>query len=145
MEHIIYTSYFGISSSLPKEFCQIAICGKCPDWWTGKWTKILAPKYWFFKKWKEDHDNDFYTKQFYSEVLSPLNPSDIANMLFKISEGKIPCMMCYEKTGDFCHRHIVADWLNKNIVVYNFKCIEYVSSFYNPSLKKEQYHEEKHG
>ncbi len=20
--------------------------------------------------------------------------------------------MCYEKPGDFCHRHLVADWLN---------------------------------
>ena len=21
---------------------------------------------------------------------------------------------CYEKPSDFCHRHLVADWLNKN-------------------------------
>lgn len=22
-------------------------------------------------------------------------------------------LVCYEKSGDFCHRHIVADWLNQ--------------------------------
>jgi uncharacterized protein (DUF488 family) len=23
-------------------------------------------------------------------------------------------LLCYEKPGDFCHRHLVADWLTKN-------------------------------
>ena len=23
-------------------------------------------------------------------------------------------LICYEKPTDFCHRHLVADWLNKN-------------------------------
>ena len=27
-------------------------------------------------------------------------------------------LICYEKTGDFCHRHILANWLNKNNVLY---------------------------
>ena len=24
------------------------------------------------------------------------------------------CLMCYEKPSDFCHRHLVANWLNEN-------------------------------
>lgn len=35
--------------------------------------------------------------------------------------GKEICLICYEKPSDFCHRHLVADWLNKNGV----KCKEY--------------------
>lgn len=31
-------------------------------------------------------------------------------------------LICYEKPTDFCHRHLVADWLNKN----GFKCDEYL-------------------
>ena len=31
-------------------------------------------------------------------------------------------LLCYEKPDDFCHRHLVADWLNKN----GYKCEEYV-------------------
>ena len=23
-------------------------------------------------------------------------------------------LVCYEKPSDFCHRHLVADWFNKN-------------------------------
>ena len=30
-------------------------------------------------------------------------------------------LLCYEKPGDFCHRHLVADWLTKNGV----NCIEW--------------------
>ena len=29
--------------------------------------------------------------------------------------------LCYEKPGDFCHRHLVADWLTKSGV----NCIEW--------------------
>lgn len=31
------------------------------------------------------------------------------------------CLICYEKPADFCHRHLVAKWLNDN----NFKCKEW--------------------
>ena len=31
-------------------------------------------------------------------------------------------LVCYEKPSDFCHRHLVADWLNKN----GFECKEFV-------------------
>ena len=31
-------------------------------------------------------------------------------------------LLCYEKRGDFCHRHLVADWLNKN----GFNCEEWI-------------------
>jgi uncharacterized protein (DUF488 family) len=26
-------------------------------------------------------------------------------------EGKV--LLCYEKSGDFCHRHLVAEWLRR--------------------------------
>lgn len=31
------------------------------------------------------------------------------------------CLVCYEKPCDFCHRHLVADWLNE----HGFKCKEW--------------------
>ena len=30
-------------------------------------------------------------------------------------------LICYEKPTDFCHRHLVADWFNKN----GIRCKEY--------------------
>lgn len=40
-------------------------------------------------------------------VLRGLNPHAWAKRL----QGKV--LLCWEKPGDFCHRHIVADWLRK--------------------------------
>ena len=28
--------------------------------------------------------------------------------------GDNAVMLCYEKPGDFCHRHLIADWITKN-------------------------------
>lgn len=34
-------------------------------------------------------------------------------MLKNRSEGKDIILLCYEKDGDFCHRHILAKWLSE--------------------------------
>ena len=76
--------------------------------------KALAPKWDFFQEWKENHDNDFYTKCFVKYVLVPLNPKEIEKMLYWMSAGRDVALVCYEKPGDFCHRHLVSKWLNEN-------------------------------
>lgn len=38
-----------------------------------------------------------------------LNPNDILKEL-----GEDAVLLCYEKPGDFCHRHLVSQWLNEN-------------------------------
>jgi uncharacterized protein (DUF488 family) len=70
-------------------------------------------------KWKESHDNDYYIKCFNEQVLDKLNPYsvlfEIKDLLDKNSiQSNDICLICYEKPNDFCHRHLVADWLNKN-------------------------------
>ena len=72
---MIYTSYFGNLKKLPEHIIPISICGKAPDWYTGLQYKKLAPKWWFFKEWKENHDNDFYIEHFNKEVLNTLEAS----------------------------------------------------------------------
>lgn len=117
----IYTSYFAKLRSLPKDIIPIAICGKSPIWYKGLEYKKLAPKYKFFMEWKQNHDNDFYIEHFNSEVLNNLNFEDVIHDLLVLGQGKDVALICYEKPTDFCHRHLVADWLTKN----NFSCTEY--------------------
>ena len=119
----IYTSYFAKLKSLPENIIPISICGKAPDWYKGLQYKKLAPKYDFFMKWKENHDNDYYVKCFNEQVLSQLDPLKTVYELLITTSGakKDVCLLCYEKPSDFCHRHLVADWLNKN----GIKCEEY--------------------
>ena len=114
----IYTTYFANLKKLPKEIVPVSICGKCPDSYKGVQYKKLAPKYNFFMKWKENHDNDYYIQHFNDEVLNNLNQETVVNELMRVAgiNDITKCdiaLVCYEKPGDFCHRHLVAEWLNK--------------------------------
>lgn len=129
---MIYTSYFAKLRALPKNVIPISICGKAPDWYKGLQYKKLAPKYDFFMKWKENHDNDYYIKCFNEQVLDGLDAYDVVDNLYKllteeermlIEITNCPpwsnphvniALICYEKPSDFCHRHLVSEWLNKN-------------------------------
>lgn len=109
---MIYTSYFANVKNLPDDLYPIAICGRSPEGWNGPEYKRLAPKWEFFKVWKETHDNDYYIREFGEKVTGKLNADSIVAELMQLCpEGKEPCLICYEKPGDFCHRHLVADWL----------------------------------
>jgi len=87
----------------------VSIAAKCPDWYKGREYKKLAPKYWFFKKYKEDGDEEYYTKQYYKEVLDKLDPEVVFNEL-----GETSIIICWEH-NKFCHRFIVAEWLSKEL------------------------------
>ena len=120
---MIYTSYFAKLKSLPENIIPISICGKAPDWYKGLQYKKLAPKYDFFMKWKETKDNDYYIDCFNELVLKPLNARDVVGELQGITPYGTSdiVLICYEKPGDFCHRHLVADWLNN----HGFRCEEW--------------------
>lgn len=127
---MIYTSYFAKLKSLPEHIVPISICGKAPDWYKGLQYKRLAPKYDFFIKWKENHDNDYYIKCFNEQVLNKLSAEQTVKELYELISNMVLnpklfsdislvpdiALICYEKPSDFCHRHLVADWLNKNDV-----------------------------
>ena len=120
-----YTTYFANLKKLPKKVHPISICGKAPDWYEGLQYKKLAPKYDFFIKWKENHDNDYYIKCFNEQVLNNLNAKEVLLELSELigfnNRHKDICLICYEKPNDFCHRHFVADWLRQN----GFECKEW--------------------
>ena len=111
----IYTSYFAKLKKIPEDIVRISICGKAPDWYDGIQYKKVAPKYGFFQEWKKNHDNDFYIEHFNAEVLDNLVAKNVYEDLNKLSDGKDCVLICYEKSEDFCHRHLVADWLNQKL------------------------------
>lgn len=137
---MIYTSYFAKLKKMPNNIIPISICGKAPEFYKGLQYKKLAPKYGFFMEWKKNHNNDFYIEHYNDEVLSKLNPYDILLELYNLlsneqkqvlktekrniwNSQKIHiALLCYEKPSDFCHRHLLAKWLNK----YGFECKEWI-------------------
>jgi len=101
------TSYFSKSGQDPN---AVSIAGKAPNWYKGREYKKLAPKYWFFKKYKQDSDETFYTEQYRKEVLGALDPKEVFKEL-----GEDAVLLCWEKPKWFCHRHIVARWLEESL------------------------------
>lgn len=119
----ILTSYFANIRNLPNNVEPIAICTLCPVGYNGKKYKCLAPSSKLLLKWKKDKDINYYIQHFQEEVLNKLNISCVIMDLINLAAGKIPCLICYEKPSDFCHRHLVAEWLREipNVYVKEFK------------------------
>ena len=111
---MLYTTYFAWLRDLPAGIVPVAICGKAPDWFRGVQYKKLAPKYGFFSEWKQNRDNHFYVRCFDEQVLSHLRAGDVLNELRELTGGEEIALVCYEKPEDFCHRHLVANWMREN-------------------------------
>lgn len=108
---MIYTTYFANLRHLPTTVTPIAICGDVPKFYTGLTYKKLAPKYSFWSVWEKTKDNDYYIENFNKLVLDNLNQEDVVSDLLSLSPTEDIALVCYEKPKDFCHRHLVADWL----------------------------------
>ena len=111
----IYTTYFAKVKDLPKDITPISICGKAPDGWTGLQCKHLAPKWTFFQEWKKNGDNNYYIEHFQKEVLDTQDAYHIYCELLAMSPTEKIALVCYEKPTDFCHRHLVAQWLSNSL------------------------------
>ena len=72
----------------------------------------LAPKLSFWKIWhdnigkiSEEENNRYYVQEYWNQVLSKLDPEKV----FRDLDNSV--LLCYEPNPMFCHRHIVAAWL----------------------------------
>lgn len=108
----------------------VSIAGGAPKWYTGRQYKNLAPKYWFFKEYKEEitfikhskeictelaMEREFAAQQLYierynKEVLDRLDPQQVYNDL-----GRDAVLLCWEPPGQFCHRRLAATWLENEL------------------------------
>ena len=78
----------------------------------GKAITELAPKKGFWLEWKEnigkipeEKNTRFYIKHYYDEVLSQVDVMDL------LKDEEDPVLLCYEKGQDFCHRHVLAEYI----------------------------------
>ena len=109
----IYTSYFANLKNLEKEdILPIGICCYPPKWFNGPNLGAIAPTPDILEKCRSSHAE--YEKRYRAEVLSIFKDvSTLINKISYISGGKDVALCCYEKPSDFCHRHIVAKWLEE--------------------------------
>lgn len=113
----VYTSYFAKLDKIPKDIYPIAISCTVPNWVNIARYVPLAPPYSLLSRYKKDKDSIAFEVEFRETVLGHLEKEKVLNQLEQISNGKDVVLMCYEKRGDFCHRHLVASWLGAEELV----------------------------
>ena len=90
--------------------------------------KILAPSKDLLLGYKNGQISDAeYTVQFLAQ-LEKLNANNIIEDLRKLGNGKSVGLICHCSTKNFCHRHLVAEWIKnctgRNVVEFkNEKCL----------------------
>jgi hypothetical protein len=112
---MIYTSYFNSKKYNMEKGVSIARSTPSLLVKNGlKEYKQLAPTMSMLLTYKamcragnQEDAEDMYTNNFL-KLLSKLDPSKVYNDL----DGKV--LLCYERPFEFCHRHLVAEWLIKN-------------------------------
>lgn len=112
----IYTSYFAMQKKIDMlGLTTFSISRLHPKFYKGEVFWKLAPSSSILTQYKEGPQNEgaqkVYTYRFQHEVLDRLDPKDIYAELSVLSGGHDIVLLCYEKSSDFCHRHLVAKWL----------------------------------
>lgn len=133
----IFTSSYDNVKKFPGNMRLISISGDKGKavGFEGNSYSLLAPKYSFWKEWHDNYYNkkpllesvSFYIENYYNSVLKHLKAEQVVNDL-----KNNDILLCYEETGEFCHRYIVGEWLNNagfNVCELdkNFKEVQYPS------------------
>ena len=114
---MIYTSFFDRMEIVPN---PVSIALESPLSYSGPKASWLAPKKDFLVAYKKGIINpEQYTKRYHAQILNALDPhASVVELMdcYKDNFGKplknqIITLLCYEKPGEFCHRHLVAEWL----------------------------------
>lgn len=116
----IYTGYFAKISDYEKlGIVPVGIALGSPHFFHGLTYKKLAPKPWMLTKFKTGElSEDEYVENFKNLVLKYLSVEVVKIELEALSEGKDIVLLCWEATGKFCHRNIVAEWIGcKELIV----------------------------
>ena len=88
---------------------SVNIAVKPPPYFVGMYYPDLYPQWDFLEQYKIDGDEQKYTRAYYDLVLNRLDPEKV----YKGLKGFT--LLCWEKPGMFCHRRIVAQWIQDNL------------------------------
>ncbi len=142
---MIYTSNYDTVKGLDANLVSISGNKGIDANFEGKYAASFAPKYLFWRVW---HDNkgavddkinmDYYINQYYYQVLKRMNLEYELNKL-----GENPILLCYESSNEFCHRFLLASYIElktkqtvPEIIGVNNK--EFITTDYKPCYVKDK-------
>lgn len=99
------TSYF----AKYKEPNGVSIAKSTPKWFQFTMDMRLVPTWGMIEGIKKGFlSTEDYEIVYREKVLSPLDPWEI----YRDHENSV--LLCWERIGEFCHRRIVAKWIEEN-------------------------------
>ena len=121
---MIFTGYFAIIRKLPENVIPISIARWQPKWLKDNPIPVisnLAPSAELLNQYHNLNDEDVYTKKYLSEI-NKYSENDILQMIntaantnhIETDPNQHVMLCCYEKASDFCHRHLLAKYLNEH-------------------------------
>ncbi len=129
---MIYTTYFAAMKKLPEGVEPVSIARFLPKGIQIRSCSKFFPPESLLKRYKaKEISDDEYAEIYRKEVLLGLD----AKAAGKALDGK--ALVCFEKTGSFCHRNLVAEWFRANGVA----CEEFSvdnQSLFDSNEKPEQ-------
>ena len=84
----------------------VAICAGVPKGWGGRQYRALAPRWNMLKLPEAEYRAE------YAAILARLDPAQVFADL-----GPDAILLCWEQPGEFCHRRLIAEWLEENLGV----------------------------
>lgn len=119
----IFTSYFGNVGTLKRcGIHPISIARWSPRNWDGDRLIWLAPTPYMVKEASREE----YIRM-YKAICQSVNIESLIRQLSSIGDGKDVALLCYERPGQFCHRHMLAEYLTEHgIPVKEFKEWDYI-------------------
>ena len=117
---MIYTSYYGNLKKLKNsghKIEPISVSRITPVGIHIFTIEELFPSKELLNWWKNSNQTESDKQKYieiYNKQLSQLNAKKIEQKLYQYSCKKDVVLLCYEKPADFCHRHLIAKWLQNN-------------------------------
>ena len=120
----LWTYYYAKVKDLPEKILPIAISLQVPNGWKYPVYQKIAPSriwFWDIKEYQGEDKEELYKERYRETVLSKTTPdevfSDLSDILKSFNEKnnanyKDVALICFEKSGDFCHRNLFASWFS---------------------------------
>lgn len=110
---MIYTSYFSNWRKFPEEFKRICIARFPPNNCKVDETLIIfAPTEGLLKDYKKNNETKEGYEIRYRKQLDRSSDEELKDILEKYNNS---IFLCYEKSDDFCHRHILRNYLKERL------------------------------
>lgn len=116
----VYTSYYSNMSNMYKDYAVVAISTSVPKWFPVRIQRLreLTPDWSIVEGVHNGTITEEEYTRVYNEKLATLDKKLIQKELELISaanDNKDVVLCCYESPSKFCHRHLVAKWLDMDI------------------------------